>query len=366
MCGIAGYVCTNEYEKKLDMIFPLMGVFMDDRGGHSWGYTDGINIHKELGELQAGWTPKFLGAKQAAIHTRYGTTGAKTSDNSHPWDFGDGFIGMHNGVVDNHWELNKKYDRKCEVDSQHILLHIKEGRDLSDIEAYGTVVFWRDGKVWLGSFNNGDLAIARTSWGVVFASTSWAIDYALRMAGEPEAVHYNIVQGSLYVIEDGQLYVSSEKLNIGERKVKTTWQQGRGQYTLSDFGIGKPINSTLGCGWCTSDTRELYDTQEGLLCGQCARYATEDWRDFKVEDDDEPADKYTKMTVRQWAQTHEISDLPFDDPCMTSCDNCTQTLLVDDDCFVEVEEKIEFVLCTDCHAQEVLSALKTIRQDVLQ
>jgi hypothetical protein len=372
MCGIAGYVCTTEYSKQLDTIFPLMGVFMDTRGGQAWGYTDGTRIHKELGELQESWTPELLGAKQAAIHTRYGTEGNNTKENAHPWDFGDGFIGMHNGVLDNHRALNAKYQRKCEVDSQNLLLHIKEGRDLSEVQAYGAVVFWRDGVLHLGCFNNGDLAVAQTPWGVVFASRGWAISNAFRMAGAEITTFYKITDGVLYYIKDGQLWESAEELNVGKRVDTKKWNEFGTTQLISRSGPSNTAFQTLGdtsgdCTWCTLTDCELIQTRDGLLCGQCARWAQEDADTdnaccFRAEqgepclcsEKDDDDDLYDAMTVRQYCQSREIADLPFDDPCMTACDKCSTTLVADDNCFVDSTDNIDVVLCDRCHTLEVV------------
>ena len=372
MCGIAGYVCKDEYDKSLDTIFPLMGVFMDTRGGQAWGYTDGTRIHKDTGELQEGWTPEFSGAKQAAIHTRYGTVGQNTKENAHPWDFGDGFIGMHNGVVDNHFELNARYDRRCAVDSENLLLHIKEGRDLQEVHAYGTVVFWRDGVLHLGCFNGGDLDVAQTAWGVVFASRDWAIRNAFKMAGAPEPEYfYRIDEGKMYFVKDGELYLSSEKLNVGIRTEKKRWDEFcviNGQVTNTNPAqstASAPAHERVGsgdCEWCTTNVKDLYASKHGMLCDGCFRFASEDDeqddRDFSAleaieddADDDEDyfSDKYERMTVREYCENNEIGALPFDMPLMTECDECTVTLVADDECFVERFNRIDFVLCGRCY-----------------
>jgi hypothetical protein len=286
MCGIAGYVCKDKYEPKLDVAFPLMGLFMEDRGNQSWGWTDGRTIIKNVGQLQESWTPTYTGSMQAALHTRYATTGAINSENSHPWDFGDGFIGMHNGVIDNDWELILEHNLpRYNVDSQLLLHYIKHRMDLSEIEGYGAVAFFRDGKLWLGRFRGGDLSIARTEFGVVFASTEWAIDNAMQMAGLPKAVHYQVDQGALYFIEDGQLFISDEKLDVGERKKTTTWQQGnvapgavQNYKVIGSTTHGNGDDLTLNreatnCAWCATGSRDLFDTPEGALCEGCARFA---------------------------------------------------------------------------------------------
>jgi hypothetical protein len=339
------------------MVLPMLGVFMDTRGGDAWGYTDGKTIHKETGEFQAGWTPEFRGALEVAIHTRHGTEGKNTPENAHPYDLGDGFIGMHNGIVDNHKALNAQYNRTCEVDSQNLLLHIKEGRDLSEVEAYGTVVFFRAGKLWLGSFNKGALAIAKTEWGIIFASTAWAIDNALHMAGLPEALHYNVTDGVLYFIEGGDLWISEEKLNVGTRRPvvaysKRDWKREDtwAEYSWEGFDkegiahkpqlITKHTAAGAECQWCNSTTRELVDTSSGMLCGQCARFAASEDGDSAYNDD-----PFWEMTVREWEGYMPTTDAGMG---MASCIDCSVTLLADDTCWVDGDDD-QIIVCDTCH-----------------
>jgi hypothetical protein len=183
LCGIAGYVAyDNKYDPCLYAALTNMALHMQNRGSKSWGYTNGKDIIKSLGKIEDGWNYSFADFGAAAIHTRHPTIGNLTEENSHPFKIGE-IIGMHNGCVNNHYELLRKYDRNCQVDSEHIFHHIDKGISLSDINAYGAIVFWKDGMVHLGRFNGGDLTLAHTKMAWLFSSTEVATRQSARFAG---------------------------------------------------------------------------------------------------------------------------------------------------------------------------------------
>lgn len=230
MCGIAGYSCfEGKVDKRLDVALVLLGMHMQDRGRQAWGWTDGTQIVKATGSFQSRWNASFYGFPKAAIHTRYGTTGANTEENAHPWKIG-GLIGMHNGVVHNHDELNKKYDRKCTVDSQHIFHHIAEGLDLNEIRAYGAIAFFKDGDLHIGRFNGGDLMVVRTNVGWFYASTRTALEEALRFSGleKENPIYFRLKEERCYRLTDKKvLLVTDIKLNVGSySRSWRSWEDG--------------------------------------------------------------------------------------------------------------------------------------------
>lgn len=254
MCGIAGYVGKGEPSLAMKFAFFTMASEMDDRGGHSWGWTDWEHVVKGLKLVRDGLKTEHLDHRSAAIHTRFGTTGAKVADNSHPFVIAatdsplekDVVVGMHNGIVYNHTELNRAYRRKCEVDSMHIFHHIADGVDLSTIEAYGTIIYRKGEALYGGRFNGGELSIALTNEGLLFASTEYAIERAIELSGL-ELVHfYEVVEGDLYRLEYDNLYVTPEKINISASTSKLTWDYFKNHQEewwkdtdSSDFSSGK-------------------------------------------------------------------------------------------------------------------------------
>src|SRR4029077_386684 len=85
---------------------------------------------------------KFASTQIMFGHTRAATMGATTIKNTHPFVVGD-VIGVHNGMVYNHYNLKKKYNRDYDVDSQHIFAHINAGLDLEELDGYGTALWTR-------------------------------------------------------------------------------------------------------------------------------------------------------------------------------------------------------------------------------
>jgi hypothetical protein len=202
---------------------------MESRGTQSWGWTDGEIIHKEVGLITHGLSQeRFYTSPISLIHTRHATQGAITAENSHPYRIGD-IIGMHNGMLDNHRELNIKYNRDCAVDSQHIFHHIHEGRSLKDIYGYGTIVFTRGGRVFVGHFEGGELAIARSDegFGYLFASTSIALESAIAMAGFDRSLwtFYDTKDGDLHEMHPDGLRIVG-KLDVSPMWSGNTWEGG--------------------------------------------------------------------------------------------------------------------------------------------
>lgn len=241
MCGIAGHSCWGDYDARLDIATPILALFMESRGRKSFGWTDGKDqVYKSLGEISDTINPTFYGYKQAALHTRHPTTGNLVKENSHPFRCGD-VLGMHNGVVRNHDVLQKKYNRKCEVDSEHIFHHVNEGLDLGEISAYGAIVYWKDGILHLGRFNGGELTLVKTETAWVFASTKVSIEVALRSAGLSDKTKFvNLEEDKLYTL-DGDKCHCRGKLNFGSYNISQYggWEGGYGQYSgfTNNYGI---------------------------------------------------------------------------------------------------------------------------------
>jgi len=196
MCGIAGVYWRETPPDTASVLLTALSMQMDGRGGHSYGYFADGNVNRGLGKFHENVSPRDLvGIKSFFMHARFATVGSKTVENSHPFLCGK-FLGAHNGAVYNHDELNKKYDRKFEVDSPHIFAHLAENKDLKELEGYGAIeLVDTENKLFepmIAKLSySGDLEVAQIyaekeckhCIGVVWASTYGALRSSISAAG---------------------------------------------------------------------------------------------------------------------------------------------------------------------------------------
>lgn len=241
MCGIAGYLCTRGYEPRLAAAVPLLGMFMQERGKHSWGMTNGSDVVKLEGAFAAGYEGQFAGAERLLLHTRFATFGEKVKENSHPFLI-KGILGVHNGQVYNHRTIAEKYDIDYKVDSEIIFHRLADGGSMKEIDAYGAVVFFQNDVLHIGKFQGGQMTLVKCSWGWVWASTFEAVKFSLRMSGLLGTAQFEVKmkEGKLYKMLGDTLAKDSRKLDF-EKVVYTptvTAQQTSFSSHNSDYGYG--------------------------------------------------------------------------------------------------------------------------------
>ncbi len=242
MCGIYGWQLREGHEfttaQKAIMSLTL-AENMAMRGRDSFGAAlwtpeteNQLNLIKHLGKITEKGADVFelsSRARSALVHTRQATTGAVTIPNAHPFEIGD-ILGVHNGVVYNHDELIKKYDRKYEVDSQHIFSHISEGLPLNDITAYGAIVYarkseqykiFRFAKTPNASFNVARIYTYKSKSsqdpnfsGIIWASTLTAIREVCERLGMD---YWSVItdDDKWYEIREGNCFDTTDKLTLG-------------------------------------------------------------------------------------------------------------------------------------------------------
>lgn len=187
MCGVFGF---SKLTPKTRVMAHYLAYAMEGRGDDSWGGSDGVDLIKRTGPVSASfYVPKDW--TQAIFHTRAATVGEVSERNAHPFSVPrEGrapVIGLHNGGVWNWKELNEKYHRDCQVDSEHIFYQLAHGLPLNELFGRGTVVYFDefDGErlINLIRWKHGDLEVAITDEdGVIFCSNKDPIDRAARFA----------------------------------------------------------------------------------------------------------------------------------------------------------------------------------------
>jgi hypothetical protein len=203
-----------------------LAMYNTSRGAHSWGVVainnDGAQIKRGLGRL-ADSSYELCDHNTLFAHTRHATTGdPENVKNAHPFRVGK-ILGAHNGMVFNHEEMNEKYKRKFEVDSQHLFAHLNEGKAFKELHGYGAIEWMREGSktIHLCKLLGGELCIygigdEKNTDGIVWSSDYRHLQRALLAAGLLErSFRYETRRGKVYDVINGELSVNGRKLELG-------------------------------------------------------------------------------------------------------------------------------------------------------
>lgn len=278
MCGIFGF---DKRTNATEFMTPALAIYMHERGRQSWGVTDGRQVHKEPSDIIDSFEEKFY--SPAIYHTRAASVGEVTQGNAHPFTSVVGdlrVVGVHNGHISNHSELDTRYKRNFSVDSMHIFQHLAERKDVSELTGWGAVV-WAETQIckpeappqiFMSRFNTQDLHVVKldTKEGeLVWASTKSAIEAAMQLAGLRPKYFYKIEERVKYLIgPDGRLH------NEGPLK----WSQGMSGTSSSACGYdmrGRAAFSNAGrstfTGWVCAmpHCAKTIASMEDLICKHC-------------------------------------------------------------------------------------------------
>lgn len=131
MCGIVG--CAGDISAKEEGAFKQLLIVNSLRGIDSTGvavvgrHTGDVKIRKQVGDVfqlmdNSRFAGTFSGVNRLCLgHNRWGTVGAATRKNAHPFEF-DKVVGVHNGTLKNKWNLPNHTN--FETDSEALYAHI--------------------------------------------------------------------------------------------------------------------------------------------------------------------------------------------------------------------------------------------------
>ncbi len=229
MCGIFG---SPNITPEVRRMLPYLAQAMENRGRHAWGASNGTEIIKRLGTISSTWYEEYTREihdwDAGIFHTRLASEGASdVVANAHPFKVshpdGRGIIGIHNGQIYNHTELNQNHGRSCVVDSEHLWLHRAEGKGWKDLRGYAALAWWEqteiDGEMemYLSRINSTFLQLVKVKdGGVVWCSTREAINTAADWAGTEVTHKWELKEGEVYhLLSNGDVFSTDEFQTFG-------------------------------------------------------------------------------------------------------------------------------------------------------
>lgn len=227
MCGLFGFSFKNGKMSaaRRAVLATNLAYYNSMRGVDSWGIVginaDGIHVSRGLGDISDN-AYQLCEYNTLFAHTRYATGNSTVNvANAHPFKVGK-ILGAHNGMVYNHHELNEKYGRNFQVDSQHLFAHINEKRSFSELYGYGAIEWIRtdDPKsINLCKLLDGELSVYGVGEenkidGVVWSSSQNHLLKSFDASGITEFVRYEMRRSNIYSVNNGTLYINNNEAKL--------------------------------------------------------------------------------------------------------------------------------------------------------
>lgn len=282
MCGIAG---VSRYNENTAQLLPMMAAMMESRGQDSWGITDGFRVRRETHRVSDDYVLEdppgaaWQWEKPMFLHTRGASIGKVAVENTHPFlvDSDDGerwILGCHNGNINNHAELMKKFPEfKYECDSNAIYKWMVEEQDLHDVRGWGALVWfegrygvdakghekrWVDSRVRIVKFGGATMWQSTLETGeVLWGSTKDVVSvpakmYGMRLAEQPDILW----EEKRYELELGTAgahdrLVKTESMEFGSKvivPVTVYAKDGYQEWRTRNAHQGFPASNYVACG----------------------------------------------------------------------------------------------------------------------
>lgn len=238
MCGLFGSSFTPGFisEAKRGLFMATLARISTNRGKDSWGvcaFDNEINddlahrpiyLSRETGSISES-LHKTVEHLEMFGHTRNASSGNVTLKNAHPFEIGK-IIGAHNGSVKNHKALCKKYSRDFSVDSMHLVAHLNENRDFSDIEGYGSLEWInleRRDRIFLIKMEGGQLSIfglgepPNDTKVIVWASDEKHLLQALYTSDIKNYFPFKLKDDQVYCVSGGKIFEVNKTLGFARK-----------------------------------------------------------------------------------------------------------------------------------------------------